>query len=103
MKELEKLFDSFSIRERADQLLIGLNTEEKRQWLHHPCTKYILLNLQGDYLDYHQAWEGGTFTSDKAEGTAQQSAKALGALEAIRLIVTAIEEIDYDNDKDDGL
>lgn len=103
MKDLEKLFDSVALRDRADALLEGLNTEEKRNWLQHPCTKYILLTLQGDYLDHHSTWEGGGFTSPNAEGTAQQSAKALGALDAIRLIVTSIEEIDYNNDKDDGL
>lgn len=102
MKQFDKLFDSDELREKAALLLDELDISERTQWIQHPCTKALLLTLQGDYLDHHQAWEAGVFTSDSAEGTAQQSAKALGALDAIRLIATSIEEVDY-NDQDDGI
>ncbi len=96
-QNLELLFDSNSYRERAENILIGLPTEEKNNWLNHPITKSLLLTLKGDYLDHHSAWESGAFTSESSEGTSQQNAKALGALEAIRLLANYIEDINsYD-------
>ena len=102
MKSIDKLFDSGSIRDRADVILSELDKGEVTRWIKHPCTQSLLLTLQGDYLDHHSAWEAGTFTSEGAEGTAQQNSKALGALDAIRLIATHIEELDI-YDTDDGI
>jgi len=97
VKSIDKLFDSEDIRDRALLLIEEITSEEKIQWLNHPCTKALLLTLQGDYLDHHQAWESGNFTSEHAEGTAQMNAKANGSLEAIRLIAEYIEDINYND------
>jgi hypothetical protein len=102
LKSIDKIFDSESLRERALNLLLDLGKEEVTQWIKHPCTQSLLLTLQGDYLDHHQAWEAGMFTADGAEGTAQQNAKALGAIDAVRLIATHIEDLDI-YDTDDGI
>lgn len=93
LKHIDKIFDSEDLRERAQLLLQDLTNEEKRQWQGHPCTEALILTLRGDYLDHHSFWEGGEFTSENAEGTAQKNAKALGTLEAIRLIAEYIEDI----------
>jgi len=96
-QNLEELFDSNSIRARAEAILIEITPEERQNWLQHPITKSLLLTLKGDYLDHHSAWEGGAFTSEGSDGTAQQNAKALGSLEAIRLLANYIEDINsYD-------
>lgn len=93
MKHIDTLFDSEELRTRANQLLLELNLDEIRQWRTHPCTEALMLTLRGDYLDHHSMWEGGGFTSESVEGTAQKNSKALGTLEAIRLIAEYIEDI----------
>ena len=96
MKHLESLFDSDDFRKRAEEAMGELTVEEKANWLDHPCTQALRLTLMGDYVDYHQNWENGTFTSESVEGTAQQNSKALGAIEAIRLISEYMESLKYD-------
>lgn len=100
MKNVDKLFDSTPLRYRAEELLSQLSEEEKIQWLQSPCTRALLLTLQGDYLDIHQAWEAGEFTSESVDGTAQSNTKALGQMDAVRLIAEYIEDIAKNDDSD---
>jgi len=96
-QNLDNLFDSDTYRFRAESILEGISQEERSNWLQHPLTKSLLLTLKGDYLDYHSAWESGAFTSESSDGSSQQNAKALGSLEAIRLLANYIEDINsYD-------
>lgn len=102
MKHIDQLFDSEDLRVRATKILKELNTDEIRQWKSHPCTEALMLTLRGDYLDHHSTWESGGFTAESAEGSSQQNAKALGTLEAIRLIAEYIEDI-HIYAEDDGV
>lgn len=102
MKSIDDILDSRSIREIVFNLHKELSKEEIIQWQRHPCTKALLLTLQGDYLDIHLGWEGQSFIAPSSDGTAQLNAKALGQLEAIRDIINHIEEI-HQNDSDDGV
>jgi len=102
LKQIDRLFDSEDLRNRAVQLILEVPSAEKRQWQEHPCTQALMLTLKGDYLDHHSVWERGGFTAESVEGTAQMNSKALGSLEAIRLIAEYIEDIHL-NDRDEGL
>lgn len=96
MKHIEALFDSQELRERAADSLAEMTQEEIKNWLDHPCTKSLRLTLKGDYIDYHQVWENGGFTSETSDGTSQMNSKALGAIEAIKLISEYMENLPYD-------
>jgi len=91
--ELDKLFNSDYYRDLALSHLSELDYDQKQSWFKHPATQSLLRTLMGDYIDYHEAWENGGFVTESADGTAQKNAKALGALEAIKMIVSYIEEI----------
>lgn len=100
MKEIEKLFDSDSVRKKAEDLLSMTTQEEIYQWSKHPCTQAVLYTLHGDYMDHHTAWENGVFTDSNADGTAQKNAKAMGSMEAIKLIAQYIEEINSNDNSE---
>lgn len=96
MKHLDSLFDSEELRRRAAESMAEMTQEEIKNWLDHPCTRALRLTLNGDYIDYHQNWENGGFTKETSEGTAQLNSKALGAIEAIKLISEYMENLPYD-------
>lgn len=91
--QLIELLNSEPYRTKAQSIIIDLSEDEIQQWKTHPLTKWLLLTLKGDYLDYHAGWEEGQFVRDSAEGTAQLNAKQLGALEVITRIASDIERL----------
>lgn len=96
MAHLEALYDSDDFRNRAAESMAEMTEDEIKNWLDHPCTQALRLTLKGDYIDYHKNWENGSFVDQSVEGTAQRNAKALGAIEAIRLISEYMESLPYD-------
>lgn len=95
-RKFDDLFDSDYYRDVAASALLEMEDDEKERWRRHPATVALLNTLMGDYIDVHQAWEDGKFTSESADGTAQMNAKSLGMLEAIRLVTNYVEELPYD-------
>lgn len=102
---IEQLSDK--LRDSADELLRETPQGERITWLQHPLTQSLLKTLNADYLDYHNGWENGSFTTESIEGTAQANAEALGSVKAISLIIGWIEDVpspqeELDDDKTHG-
>lgn len=95
-KRFEEHFNSDYYRSLAEDALSELDKTEKANWVQHPCTRALLHTLMGDYIDHHNGWEDGMFTGPTADITAQANAKAMGSIEAIRLIAQFIEDIPND-------
>ena len=59
-----------------------INTEERRSWLEHPCTRALIHTLQGDIIDILEAWSNGNYTGDTVDKTIQLNSEALGQYKA---------------------
>ena len=93
------VLESEKALQKFNELLDSVSPGEIEQWRYHACTKALLFSLLHSEMVYMENWSKGAFTSESADGTAQQNAKALGALEAISIMKQYIkEEISaYDN------
>lgn len=90
-----EILDEESILDRINELLGGIPKEEVVNWKSHSLTKALLWMLTYSEMRYHNEWVNGSFTTESAYGTAQANAKALGALEHIKLMKQYIlEEIE---------
>lgn len=68
--------------------------EDILQWLSHPLTKAVLLQLEGDMTGLFILWQGGAYTSeDSAEGTGLRNVKALAQAQTIDDVIQAIRTI----------
>lgn len=97
MKTITRLFDSEQYRNRADELLGMMSMEERKQWLDHPCTKYLQLVLEADFLDLHDDWDAGSYVAESVDGTALANATAKGQLRQIRNIADHLEGVMRDD------
>ena len=84
---------SEKLRDSAQNLLKETPQGERITWVRHPLTQALLKELQACTLDYHSAWEAGDFASESAEGTAQLSARATGALQFADQILEYMNQI----------
>lgn len=97
MKHIDRIFDAQQYFRRAEELLGTLTKEEKQQWLQHPCTMALMLQMEGEFLDLHEAWENGLFkVNNSVEGTAMQSESAKSQIAMIRKLAVYIEEVPND-------
>lgn len=79
---------------KAQEFLDKVSREECEAWYNHPCTKSLLMSLEGDLSGIVLLWLSGAYSSEEhADSTAQQQAKARGMAQAISDMLEHIESV----------
>ena len=97
MKTIRKIFDPQQYFNRVDELLGMLSKEERMQWLQHPCTQALVLQMEGEFIAQHEVWENGGFASDTVDGTALKSEAARGYIGCLHDISNFLEGVPEDD------
>lgn len=94
---------------KADRLTEFYNQSEALQWWQHPCTKELILRLEGDMAAASLSFlDGVTIDYECADRTAQMTARVNGNVQAIDDVLHLIELIKkkesyVKEDQDSGL
>jgi len=75
------------------------SNEELKSWKSEVSGKYFKSLLLADYEDLKDSIVEGVFTTETADGTAQQIAKAIGMAEKLRDVIDILE--DFGNNEED--
>ena len=71
-----------------------VSTEEAIAWYAHPCTKSLIMALEGDLAGLVVTMVSGAYIdAESSSGTAQSLAKAVGMSSAINDMLEHIEEV----------
>lgn len=65
---------------------------ESRAWFEHPITQQMLSDLKEGEDVILQEWASGAYTREDGTATIQANARAIGAVQEIRILKSYIEE-----------
>lgn len=100
-RALERKYSPDVCYKEAVELLSTQSKEDIEAWRSHPCTKTILLQLEGDLSGLFLLWTNGAYTDENSiDGTSQKNVKALGMAQAIDDVINAINHIGEDDEED---
>ena len=87
-------FNPDELHLRAQRQAEETDIDMCRVWLEHPCTKTLLLSLEGDMCGLAATWIGGGYSNEESiDATAQLSAKARGQVQTLDDIIETIGQI----------
>lgn len=78
---------------KAQKCLDGITKTEFQGWLEHPCTKSLKYTLESELDQLVLNLVKGGYSTATIEGTAILQAKAVGTSEAVELIMSYIDEM----------
>ena len=67
------------------------------QWLQHPCTQALVLQMEGEFITQHEVWESGGFAADTVDGTALKTEAARGYIACLHDISNFLEGVPDDD------
>lgn len=89
---VNKMYEAQPYYDKAEELLVAVNKEERRSWLEHPCTQSLVNTLNGDVCENTLMLLQGAYSNETSiDATAQNHAKARGMVEAVMAVLEHLE------------
>ena len=92
MQQVHK-YNPEELYRKANLHLSGVTKDEVLAWRDHPCSKSLMLTLEASLDELVLNWISGMNNTGLVESSAMKLAKANGNAEAVKSIMTYIEEM----------